>query len=135
MLKSWSGLVSLSADNASAIRSLLQSLQYPSPQARELILELLFDVLRIKPPSWSSTFLAGRRLTTYGRVANLRAQPVKRARSDSEQSNNRFDLTTHFTSLVLTILIRCGLVVVNRSLAFCPKCTKTSITGAIHPYT
>jgi rapamycin-insensitive companion of mTOR len=135
MLKSWSGLVSLSADNASAIRSLLQSLQYPSPQARELILELLFDILRIKPPSWSSTFLAGRRLTTYGRVANLRAQPVKRARSDSEQSNNRFDLTTHFTSLVLTILIRCGLVVVNRSLAFCPKCTKTSITGAIHPYT
>jgi rapamycin-insensitive companion of mTOR len=116
MLKSWPGLVSLSADNASAIKSLLQSLQYPSPQARDLVLELLFDVLRIKPPSWSSTFLAGRRLTTYGRVTNLRTLPAKRNRSDSEHLNDRFDLTTHFTSLVLVILIRAGLVTELSSL-------------------
>jgi hypothetical protein len=30
----------------------------------ETVLELIFGILRIKSPSWSSSFLAGRRLTS-----------------------------------------------------------------------
>lgn len=111
MLKTWPGLLTLSMNRYGALRSLLESLLYPSPAARDIILELLFDVLRIKPPSWSSTFLAGRRLTTYGRVANLQGAPnTKRSRADSESEINRFDLTTHFASLVLATLLEAGLV-------------------------
>lgn len=111
MLKTWPGLLTLSRHNASALRSLLESLQYPSVLAKDLVLELLFDVLRIKPPSWSTTFLAGRRLTTYGRVANLATEPTaKRSILESDDETHRFDLTSHFSALLLAVLMRAGLI-------------------------
>jgi rapamycin-insensitive companion of mTOR len=111
MLKTWPGLVTLSRRNATALRSLLGSLQYPSPQPKDLILELLFDVLRIKPPSWSTTFLAGRRLTTYGRVTSLVTEPSpKRTKLETDDETHRFDLTFHFSALLLAVLVRAGLI-------------------------
>ncbi|KAL3444040.1 Rapamycin-insensitive companion of mTOR, N-term-domain-containing protein [Aspergillus insuetus] len=111
MLKTWPGLVILGRNGAKPLKSLLESLHYPDPQARDLIMELLFDALRIKPPSWSSSFLAGRRLTTYGRVANLRSE------SDTKHlrgffgggGDNKFDLTAHFSTLILAALVDAGL--------------------------
>ncbi|GKZ71253.1 hypothetical protein AnigIFM60653_010489 [Aspergillus niger] len=110
MLKTWPGLIVLARNGAQPLQSLLDSLHYPDPQARDLIMELLFDALRIKPPSWSSSFLAGRRLTTYGRVANLRTETdTKQARSFYDDDGNRFDLTAHFSTLILATLVDAGL--------------------------
>ncbi|MCJ1298644.1 hypothetical protein MMC08_001434 [Hypocenomyce scalaris] len=111
MLKSWPGIFTLSRQNFMSIRSLLLSLYYPAPLARDIVLELVFDVLHIKPPSWSSSFLAGRRLTTYGRVANLKAESTAyQPRSDSDEGSSLFSLVGHYTSLVLAVLIDCGLL-------------------------
>lgn len=110
MLKTWPGLVILARHDANPLRSLLESLQYPDAQARDLIMELLFDALRIKPPSWSSSFLAGRRLTTYGRVSNLRSDTdPKYPRTFADSGSNKFDLTAHFSTLILAALIAAGL--------------------------
>ncbi|KAJ5081726.1 hypothetical protein NUU61_009990 [Penicillium alfredii] len=111
MLKTWPGLVILARHEAQPLHSLLDSLHYPDPQARDLIMELLFDALRIKPPSWSSSFLAGRRLTTYGRVSHLRSDTdPKNNRGFSDSSNSsRFDLTAHFSTLILAALVDSGL--------------------------
>lgn len=108
MLKTWPGLVILARHEARPLSSLLESLHYPDPQARDLIMELLFDALRIKPPSWSSSFLAGRRLTTYGRV-NLRPEAEKLAHFPYNDDNSKLDLTAHFSTLVLATLIEAGL--------------------------
>lgn len=111
MLKTWPGLVILARHRAKPLHSLLESLHYPDPLARDLIMELLFDALRIKPPSWSSSFLAGRRLTTYGRVSNLRSETDTRQASSFYDSNsNDFDLTAHFSTLILATLVRAGLI-------------------------
>lgn len=111
MLKTWPGLVVLARHGAKPLNSLLESLHYPDPQARDLIMELLFDALRIKPPSWSSSFLAGRRLTTYGRVSNLRSEPdTKQARAYYDSNCNDFDLTAHFSTLILATLVNAGLI-------------------------
>lgn len=110
MLKTWPGLVILARHESQPLRSLLDSLHYPDPLARDLIMELLFDALRIKPPSWSSSFLAGRRLTTYGRVSNLRPDPdPKFSRGFSDTRSDRFDLTAHFSTLILAALVEAGL--------------------------
>ena len=112
ILKTWPGLFIAVSKNFSAVRSLLQSLQYPVPIARDLILDLLFDVLHIQPPSWTSSFLAGRRLTTYGRVANLKAVTTElHFKADLEEGSN-FSLLDHFTALLLAVFIQCGLVAV-----------------------
>jgi hypothetical protein len=111
IFKTWPGIFALSARNFSAIRSLLLSLYYPVSLARDLILDLLFDVLQIKPPSWASSYLAGRRLTTYGRVSNLRAESIDRSfKSDLEEESHQLSLIDHFTTLLLSILLHCGLI-------------------------
>lgn len=112
ILKTWPGLFTAVSKNFSAIRSLLQSLQYPVSIAKDLILDLLFDVLHIQPPSWTSSFLAGRRLTTYGRVANLKADSTElQFKADLEEGSS-FSLLDHFTALLLAVFIQCGLIAV-----------------------
>ena len=111
ILRTWPGLITLSSNNFSAIRSLLLSLCYPTPFSRDLLLDLLFDVLHIKPPSWTSSFLAGRRLTTYGRVANLKeSSPAQSYKPDIEEESSPFSLIDHFTTLLLAVFVHCGLI-------------------------
>ncbi|KAF1947748.1 cytosolic regulator pianissimo [Clathrospora elynae] len=112
LLRSWPGLLTLSMNDFLPIRSLLWSLQIPTPHVRNIILELLFDLLRIKPPSWSSSFLAGRRLTTYGRVTNLKNQQIKdvSAPSNTEDETTKWSLLDHYVSVVLAAFLHAGLV-------------------------
>ena len=116
ILKSWPGLFSVSRNDFSTMKSLLLSLQYPNHMARDLVLDLLFDILHITPPSWTSSFLAGRRLTTYGRVAHLKVEsktlPTTAKDGDDE---NTFDLVEHYTTLLLAVVMRCGLTQASSS--------------------
>jgi rapamycin-insensitive companion of mTOR len=110
MLKTWPGFLLLAERNAACIRSLIDSLQYPIPQARDIVLELLFDILRIKPPSWSNTFLAGRRLTTYGRVGNQVVEPSMKRGAAQYDPSSKFDLANHFSAIVLATLVQANVV-------------------------
>ena len=112
ILKTWPGLFVAVNKNFSAITSLLQSLQNPVPIAKDLILDLLFDVLHIQPPSWTSSFLAGRRLTTYGRVANLKAGTTEPQYKADIEEGSSFNLVDHLTALLLAVFVQCGLVAV-----------------------
>ncbi|KAA8893128.1 Rapamycin-insensitive companion of mTOR, N-term-domain-containing protein [Sphaerosporella brunnea] len=109
LLKSWPGFLCLSMFGLRALRSLVYALRIPSSGVRDVILELFFDVFRIKPPSWSTTFLAGRRLTTYGRVTNLKMteESSKPAKSDDRSQGN---LVEHYTSLLLAVFFDAGLL-------------------------
>ena len=112
LLRSWPGLLTLSMNDFLPLRSLLWSLQIPTPHVRNIILELLFDLLRIKPPSWSSSFLAGRRLTTYGRVTNLKNQQIKdaSASNSAEDDTTKWSLLDHYVSVVLAAFLHAGLM-------------------------
>ena len=113
-LNTWPGLFTMAKQNFVTLRSLLLSLTHPRPLARDLVLDLLFDVLHIKPPSWTSSFLAGRRLTTYGRVTNLRADPKEQhTKIENEDDSNRVNLVDHYTALTLAVLVQCGLLQVR----------------------
>ncbi|PNS13764.1 hypothetical protein CAC42_3257 [Sphaceloma murrayae] len=111
LFQSWPGLTTLTLHDYLPIRSLVSSLYVTHLSVRAITLDLIFEILRIRPPSWSSTFLAGRRLTTYGRVTNLRSDnkppPVKPATDSKEQ---KISLIDHFTAIVLALLIKCGLI-------------------------
>ncbi|KAL8971770.1 MAG: hypothetical protein Q9197_003104 [Variospora fuerteventurae] len=111
LLSSWPGLFSAANDGFAAIRGLLQSLSYPSLLAQDLIFDILFAVLHIKAPSWSSSFLAGRRLTTYGRVANLGTEATKAPSPPNREENEdcRVRLTDHYTAVLLAVLLQSGL--------------------------
>ena len=114
MINSWPGLFTLSKNGFATLRSLLLSLSHPTNPAKDLVVDLLFDVLHINPPPWTSSFLAGRRLTTYGRVTNLRADRLQqRSRVENEDDFSRVNLVDHFKALTLALLIHCGLLKVS----------------------
>ena len=112
LFRSWPGMVALCVNNLVAIRSLVSALYTSSILVRDVLLELFFDILRIKSPSWSSSFLAGRRLTTYGRVTNFKKKPanVPTYPSDPEDEAGKRSLVEHFVALSLAILLHAGLV-------------------------
>lgn len=110
-LKSWPGLMTLSMYNFRAIRSLVHCLMLPNPAIRETVIDLLYLLLRIKSPFWAVPFLAGRRLTTYGRVANLKATPPKTTTTQSvEDESAEKSFVDHYTALILSVLISCDLL-------------------------
>lgn len=114
MLKTWPGLLTLSQNKAQPLRSLLQSFQYPEPLLRDALLELLFDALRIKSSSWSSTYLTGKRLTTHGKGRNAKTeQEVKHMQALYEHKSGELDLTSQFSALLLAILVEAGLIQVK----------------------
>ena len=131
-LKSWPGLLTLSMYNFRAIKSLISSLMLPYSSIRETIIDLLFSLLRIKSPSWSSSFLAGRRLTTYGRVANLKGAPAKAtANISTDDETGEKNLVDHYTALLLSVLISAdmlpGLLQVTKDADNQPLKRKTTL--------
>ena len=106
-MKSWSGLMALCMYDFRPIRSLITSMFIPNPPIRETIMDLWFSLLRIKSPAWATSFLAGRRLTTYGRVANLRSG-IGRDRGVGlfvEEESGEQNFVEHYTALLLAILV------------------------------
>ncbi|KAK5653151.1 hypothetical protein OQA88_9250 [Cercophora sp. LCS_1] len=108
-LKSWSGLMSLCMYNFRAIKSLVTSMVVQTGLIRETVLDLIYNLLRIKSPAWATSFLAGRRLTTYGRV-NLKSAAVKPSPSDMEDDGGEQSFVDHFTALLLAVFVKSGVV-------------------------
>ena len=108
-LRTWPGLMTLSMYNFRAIRSLISCLMLPNVSIRETVIDLLYGLLRIKSPFWATSFLAGRRLTTYGRVATLKTNPTKSYQPAEEDSGDR-SFVDHYTALTLAVLISSGML-------------------------
>ncbi|KAI2626493.1 Rapamycin-insensitive companion of mTOR, N-term-domain-containing protein [Hypoxylon sp. NC1633] len=109
-LKSWSGLMTLSMFNFRAIGSLISSLMLPNPTVRDTVVELLYSLLRIKPPAWATSYLAGRRLTTYGRVTSLKASTPSKEETIYEDDGAEQNFVEHYTALLLAIFIKAGMM-------------------------
>lgn len=104
-MKSWPGLMTLSMFNFRAIKSLMSSLMLPNPTIRDTVIDLLYELFRIKSPFWATSFLAGRRLTTYGRVASLKTSLPKTMIQPTEDETGEKNFVDHYTALLLAVLI------------------------------
>ncbi|KAK3067837.1 hypothetical protein LTR53_015040, partial [Teratosphaeriaceae sp. CCFEE 6253] len=112
LFRSWPGLMALSLHDFLPVRSVVSALYISTLSVRTAVLDLLINILRIKSPSWSSSFIGGRRLTTYGRVANLRIQQQDSAGATRQgvDDTQKRSLVQHFTAITLAVLLRQGLL-------------------------
>ena len=112
MFKSWPGLMTLSQHDFLPVRSVVSALYVSTIPVRTAILDLLVEILRVKPPSWSTSFIGGRRLTTYNRVANLKleAEATERSKAEGQSDEQNRNLVEHFTAVALAVLLRQGLL-------------------------
>ncbi|KAK4124022.1 ARM repeat-containing protein [Parathielavia appendiculata] len=109
-LRTWSGLMSLAMYNFRAIKSMITSMVVQTGPIRDSIMDLIFSLLRIKPPAWATSFLAGRRLTTYGRVANLKSTTGKGSQPELEEDGGEQNFVEHYTALLLAVFIKSGVL-------------------------
>ena len=109
-LKSWPGLMTLSMYNFRAIRSLISCLMLPDATTRETIIDLLYGLFRIKSPFWANSFLAGRRLTTYGHLVSFKPNIPKPLGQTVEEETGEKNFVDHYTALLLAVMISSGMM-------------------------
>ncbi|KAI7903798.1 Rapamycin-insensitive companion of mTOR, N-term-domain-containing protein [Cokeromyces recurvatus] len=63
LIKSWAGIFYMSANNMRAARSVVQALRMPVLETQKLVLDMFFDVFRVKLPVDHHGFLSGRQHT------------------------------------------------------------------------
>ncbi|SPO02892.1 related to sexual differentiation and meiosis protein ste20 [Cephalotrichum gorgonifer] len=118
-LKTWPGLMALSMYDFRTVKSFVECMLYPSLGVKETVIDLLYSLLRIKSPGWAQSYLAGRRLTTYGRVASLRATTGKSVAPSTEEDSGEQNFVEHYTALLLTVFIKSNLLPVLLKLTQC----------------
>lgn len=96
VLSSWAGL--MSSEGSSLVRALIQCLALPLPLLKDIVLSLLFDLFRLEAPFWSHSFVAGKKLTSHGRI-EPKANNWRRPR-----------YINHFLALLLTVFFKEGLL-------------------------
>jgi rapamycin-insensitive companion of mTOR len=93
------------------IRSLVQSMLLPLPTVQETVIDMVNLLLRIKSPGWAQSFLAGRRLTTYGRVTTLKSNEGGKEMTNTQDDDNpEQNFVEHYTALLLAVFIKTDLL-------------------------
>lgn len=111
MLNSWPGLLGLSMYDFAGIRSMIDALRVPVSMVRDPILDFLFNALSIPVNNMTSTFLAGRRLTTLGRVPILAKKVASHeASKDAKASERGSNLFNQLSALKLCLFLDNGLL-------------------------
>ncbi|KAG4305949.1 hypothetical protein PORY_000859 [Pneumocystis oryctolagi] len=112
MIKSWSGLLYMSMYDMQAIRSLVDTLRISSSKSKDIILNLLYNIFGIQSSSVTSTFLAGRRLTTWGRPLPAPQQELQNENVFSNKiiESGRNDLSQQFLALTVIVFVDIGIL-------------------------
>ncbi|KAI8394190.1 Rapamycin-insensitive companion of mTOR, N-term-domain-containing protein [Radiomyces spectabilis] len=63
LLKSWAGVFYMCANDMRAARSVVQALRLPVPETQKMVLDMFFDIFRVKLPQEYNNFLYGRQHT------------------------------------------------------------------------
>ncbi|KAG0742053.1 hypothetical protein G6F57_008738 [Rhizopus arrhizus] len=99
LVKSWAGLFYMSANNMRAARSVVQALRMPVPETQRIVLDMFFDIFRVKLPKDHHGFLSGRQHTVQiGPATN----------HESPKTPSRGGPTSVLNSAVMTNLLTAG---------------------------
>ncbi|KAI0087847.1 Rapamycin-insensitive companion of mTOR, N-term-domain-containing protein [Irpex rosettiformis] len=107
MLRTWSGLMYFCAHDKLALRTLVDNLRIPTLTARDIILDMFFELFNIKPPEWHQAFLDGRRLTMYRRN---RTKDTDRTAEVPLNKQDSLKLADQFVALLILVFSGAGLM-------------------------
>ncbi|PIL22333.1 hypothetical protein GSI_15021 [Ganoderma sinense ZZ0214-1] len=112
MLRTWSGLMYFCINDKMAIKAVIDCLRIPSFETREVILDMFFVLLNIKPPEWHQAFIDGRRLTRSSSVYRRSRQSTDMQSSNEIPSRpqDTLKLTDQYFALLILIFAKAGLI-------------------------
>lgn len=92
-LKTWAGLAAFAASNCDLLRTLVSSLSYNAPLLRDVLMDVFYDVLRIRPLPWV------KQETPKGDTSKT-TEPITKSANPH---------VNHYTALLLSLLLHCDL--------------------------
>ncbi|OAD74296.1 hypothetical protein PHYBLDRAFT_111901, partial [Phycomyces blakesleeanus NRRL 1555(-)] len=98
MLKNWAGIFYMCANNMRAARSVVLALKMPVPETQKMVLDMFFDIFRVKLPKDYNNFLSGRQHTVH--IDPSAAEPI-----NPTPRRERLKLLDHHLSIILIIFI------------------------------
>lgn len=115
-LKTWPGLIAFSVNNFEILKTLISSLSYDIPALRDILMDIFFDVLKIRTLPWlnlnSNTALIN---SNYKRFSQMNSN-TKNYTNNRTLSTNIYNgskktfIINHYAALLLNIFLKCGLV-------------------------
>ncbi|KAH3668511.1 hypothetical protein OGAPHI_002265 [Ogataea philodendri] len=109
VLKNWSGLIAFSQEDFKPLRELISCLTFASTSIKNILLQLFFDLFRIKTMSWTESEDTHPAITLLQESSkpNTASKSTVNTRSSPE---TEVSPVNHHTALLLHICIKCGLV-------------------------
>lgn len=108
LLKSWTGLLSVSHHNFQFVLDLVQTLKRPSAKLRGIVMDIFLDILRVRSLPWLETSSMGSLLSLMN--AQLQLETSRFSFSTLEHGSLQHGLVNHYLGLIVIILVRCGIM-------------------------
>lgn len=112
MLKHFNGVICFTMNDGFIIGNLLENLKRRNNKVKDLILDILFDVLLIKPLPWAKSCPLAQWLAKY----QARSAGLKYSKHEQVQYLEipkfflSYSLTNHYVGLLTLVLIRLGII-------------------------
>lgn len=108
ILKNWNGLMSFSHNNFACIKDLIYNLKKKSTKLRDIIMEILLDLLRIEMFPWLKSSSIGdviHSFNNYGNNSNFTFEY-----DEISPESFEFNIINHYLGLIIAILINHGII-------------------------
>lgn len=105
LLKNFNGLMALSINKFKVVEDLISNLKKPHVKLRDNIMDILFDVLIIKPLPWLSSSSIGTSMETLGKLMNSKKYSFHYT-PELQLGDFERKLTNHYKGLLTLIFIK-----------------------------
>ncbi|ODV81245.1 uncharacterized protein CANTADRAFT_46331 [Suhomyces tanzawaensis NRRL Y-17324] len=109
LLKNFNGLMAFSIFNFRMLRDLLDNLRKKNNLVREFILDILFDVLRIKSLPWLAKSSIGDVIRLFNSYLNSESNDEVFNYSTINEDSFEYSLINHYRGLLTLILVKNGI--------------------------
>ncbi|RUS19260.1 hypothetical protein BC937DRAFT_87759 [Endogone sp. FLAS-F59071] len=113
LLKSWTGILYLCANEMRAIQSVVEALRLPYDDTRKILLDMMFDIFRVRIPKEYNKFLTGRRHSVHlgpPATEDGTSSPDGSHAAGGRGYHDRLSLLDHHLTMVLIIFIDAGVL-------------------------
>ncbi|GMM37596.1 TORC2 complex subunit [Saccharomycopsis crataegensis] len=109
-LKTWVGLSAFAVNDFDILKTLIASLSYDIPILRDVLMDIFFDILKIRSLPWMNNYSTSSAAAINRRASQL-APPTNQSQPSVYASDsNQVTIISHYTTVLLAILLKCGLV-------------------------
>lgn len=114
VLKTWTGMICFSRDKFQVLKELLENLKKRNDKLREIIMDLLMDVLHIRSLPWFENSVFGEFISDFYNIfmndANIDLNSSNKGYRELPPGKFESSIVSHYQGLLCKVLLNCDLI-------------------------